>query len=263
MAAHIVDTETMAATWIGSPRISFSQDLIQQKDQEDRANGFSFLNHGSPVNSDFDFCVSGDECVQAGQLSNTADLLFSDGKILPIPIPIPIPIETKHYPPTASTILDKTRNKSTVITDGEEQHDKSAKTAFWKFGRSSSLNCGGGGNMSTILCSSLTLLSRSKSTGSNSNLSSSSKQQQQQKKNNGQRSSVASSSLSRGKLPKMNNGAPSSSTTTSYHGYYGKNGVRITPILNVPYMPKGISGFRHFLSRGKNNNSRKKHMLNC
>ncbi|KAJ8550063.1 hypothetical protein K7X08_033770 [Anisodus acutangulus] len=135
-----------------------------------------YIRSTSPSSSiDFDFCVFRESFDLE---SSSADELFFDGKILPIEIkrrlsstqlkkteqqlPPPHPMPTCKNSTNTSNTCDKMsiENKRGVLeTSDEKQNSKS----FWRFKRSSSLNCGSG--YARTLCP-LPLLSRSNSTGS-------------------------------------------------------------------------------------------------
>lgn len=134
-----------------SPRISFSHDFCQldhipveqQQQIVHRSNSSGF---------EFDLCVR----KSFDQDSSSADELFSYGMILP----------------TTQVINNKninTTQQHQLEEDKEEEEEKKSscckekQKSFWKFKRSSSLNCGSSYGRS--LCP-LPLLSRSYSTGS-------------------------------------------------------------------------------------------------
>nr|DAD35387.1 TPA_asm: hypothetical protein HUJ06_006027 [Nelumbo nucifera] len=159
-----------------SPRISFSHDLrhadVVPVEQHNYRSDSSLL--------DFDFCLN--ESFQ--QESSSADELFCDGKILPTEIrkKIDPPRQTHkykspHHPPlptttpspepaTSKTENSRKENLKEIIEESSEGDEKapSVSKSFWRFKRSSSLNCGSGHKLS-LICS-LPLLSRSNSTGS-------------------------------------------------------------------------------------------------
>ncbi|KAJ8544829.1 hypothetical protein K7X08_017412 [Anisodus acutangulus] len=141
-----------------------------------------YIRSTSPSSSiDFDFCVFRESFDLE---SSSADELFFDGKILPIEIKRRIsstpPKKTEQQPPpppplprcknsTSNTSItlhcSKTsnaiENKTGVLeSSSDEKHNSKS---FWRFKRSSSLNCGSG--YARTLCP-LPLLSRSNSTGS-------------------------------------------------------------------------------------------------
>ncbi|GLU01608.1 hypothetical protein SLE2022_189100 [Rubroshorea leprosula] len=152
-----------------SPRISFSHDLclsdivpVEQRPPRSKSSSLS-----SSV--DFDFCVR----KSFDQESSSADELFSDGKILPTEIKKKNIVSAKQLsePTQASqddegeinnNNLKKESSKANKISRDEVEEKQSSKS-FWRFKRSSSLNCNSGYGHG--LCP-LPLLSRSYSTGS-------------------------------------------------------------------------------------------------
>ncbi|OAY31342.1 uncharacterized protein LOC110631172 [Manihot esculenta] len=214
-----------------SPRISFSHDLNQTADDVsiDRRLDSCLLD------SDFDFCISSSFV----QEFSSADELFSNGKILPIeikkhfvstkdtdqpkPVPSPRPLQT----PTEKKLLKEFLSMS---IDADE---KPASKSFWQFKRSNSLNCDS--SRSKGLIRSLQFLSRSNSTGSAPNPT---KQAMFSKETPKPRLRKQHS------VPSRKSPAASSGAFYSYNsgqkppqlrkcGSYG-NGVRISPVLNIP-----------------------------
>ncbi|RVW32358.1 hypothetical protein CK203_087544 [Vitis vinifera] len=123
--------------------------------------------------NDFDFCVY----ESFYQDTSSADELFYDGKILPIQIKKkiatpksavqqpkpPLPLAPPPLPTQNNRKKESSREiKRTINEVYEKQNSKS----FWRFKRSTSLNCSSG--YARSLCP-LPLLSRSNSTGSVSN----------------------------------------------------------------------------------------------
>ncbi|KAL0378063.1 UNVERIFIED_CONTAM: hypothetical protein Sradi_3111800 [Sesamum radiatum] len=101
------------------------------------------------------------------QDSSSADELFFDGKILPIEIKkrLAPPRTAVASPPLPPQGTQRPVEIKATNTDTEEKqiNQKSSSSSFWRFKRSSSLNCGSG--YARTLCP-LPLLSRSNSTGS-------------------------------------------------------------------------------------------------
>ncbi|CAK9150692.1 unnamed protein product [Ilex paraguariensis] len=227
-----------------SPRISFSHDLSQSD-----VVPVEYLTRSSSSSSiDFDFCVFRESFDQE---SSSADELFSDGMILPFEIkkkispqnhatksppppslPHPSPPLPHPSPPSprqgTHDRLDIGTNTNETKMASSESEEKQNSKSFWRFKRSSSLNCGsgyGGG-----LCP-LPLLSRSNSTGSAQSVkrSSFSKESANHKQHSQKIPWAASVKQSQ------------SSSSTGYqkpplkkgYGSYG-HGVRINPVLNVP-----------------------------
>ncbi|CAA2994905.1 uncharacterized protein LOC111407986 isoform X1 [Olea europaea var. sylvestris] len=223
-----------------SPRISFSHDLSQT----DVVPVEQYIGSSSSSSLDFDFCVFRESFVQESSL---ADELFFDGKILPIEIkkrlapaalskktaPPVSPLAPPLPPPIYNQILDSSKSSKKSPTESDEKQHSSK--SFWRFKRSTSLNCGSG--YARTLCP-LPILSRSNSTGS----ASSSK-----------RSSVKQSQFV----------SPNSNTThqrpplkkTHASAYASINGIRINPVLNVP--PANLFGFSSIFSGGKDKNKNK------
>ncbi|KAG8384095.1 hypothetical protein BUALT_Bualt04G0082400 [Buddleja alternifolia] len=230
-----------------SPRISFSHDISQN----DTVPVEQYIRSGSSSSIDFDFCVFRESFDQE---SSSADELFFDGKILPIeikrrlapsrraaepPPPPPLPLPQSPLPPSRPPpppLIQKT-------TETEEKQTYNNKsTSFWRFKRSSSLNCGSGYGGS--LCP-LPLLSRSNSTGSSASGKRTSISNNQ-KQNLLKKQSQSSSSTTHQKPPLKKNSYAS----------YNYNGVKINPVLNVP--PANLFGLGYIFSGGKDKNNRKK-----
>ncbi|GAY43888.1 F1O19.11 protein [Citrus sinensis] len=225
-----------------SPRISFSHDFCQSDfiPVEQRQQGQHLIRSNS-TGIDFDFCVR----KSFDQESSSADELFSDGKILPTevkqlqqqkqkqnkkknvnPAQAALPIlpkdqESLDLKPNNINNNKITRDEAGDDDDLEENdqnnnNNKQSSKSFWKFKRSSSLNCGSGYGRS--LCPLPPLLSRSNSTGSASN------DKRAALSKDGSNKSPSSSSIKSSYLkpPLKKN-----------YGSYG-NGVHVNPVLNVP-----------------------------
>ncbi|KAL1566602.1 hypothetical protein AAHA92_02195 [Salvia divinorum] len=219
--------DSPSATGI-SPRISFSHDLSQS----DVVPIEQYIRSGASSSSiDFDFCVFRESFDQE---SSSADELFFDGKILPIqikkrlaPVPPPSPLPPPPPPPPL---------KSASKQAESEEKQKS----FWRFKRSSSLNCGSG--YGRTLCP-LPLLSRSNSTGSTAS---------------GKRSSISKQNL-------LKNNSSQKQQPPPMSGYSSKpplkkNGQfshKFSPVLNVP--PATIFGLGSIFSGGGKDRIRKKY----
>ncbi|KDP29437.1 hypothetical protein JCGZ_18358 [Jatropha curcas] len=245
-----------------SPRISFSHDLNQTTDSVSIEDCHRRLD-ASLLDSDFDFCIS----TSFVQELSSADELFSNGKILPIDIKKQFLVsskETDHPKPVASrplrTSSDTTEKKLlkeflSMSIDGDE---KPASKSFWQFKRSNSLNCDS--YKSKGLIRSLQFLSRSNSTGSApnppkqamlfSNKENPKPKLQKQHSVPSRKSPAAASygafySYSSGQRP----------PTLRKCGSYG-NGIRISPVLNIPppYISRGtvnLFGLGSLLCNGK------------
>ncbi|CAJ2630698.1 hypothetical protein L195_g005526 [Trifolium pratense] len=249
-----------------SPRISFSHDLknsngsIPVEDCHLRSD-LRLLDS----TSDFVFSITNG----LSQQLSSADELFSNGKIVPMEIKKVIS-NGKIFPKKKSSSADKffePLQKTTVKkrlkeflsdeTDNEEERpslSSSSSKYFWKFKRSSSLNFDTTGRNSLIR--SLQFLSRSNSTGSAPNPKQAELQRERQKQKLQKQSSVSSSRRS----------SSSSSTSSTYYFYNSSNksslkkcssnGVRISPVLNLPqaYIPKvtaNFFGFGSLFCKGK------------
>ncbi|XP_027364790.1 uncharacterized protein LOC113871899 [Abrus precatorius] len=242
-----------------SPRISFSHDLKNTDDEivpvEDRHRGSDLCLLDS--SSDFVFCITNG---LAQQLSS-ADELFSNGKIVPTEIKkVSNATHEPHQPPEparsqpANTrCTEKKRLKeflSAASDEAENEDEKPSSKYFWQFKRSSSLNFDttrGNG-----LIRSLQFLSRSNSTGSAPNPKQRELPRETQKQRLQKQSSVSSRRSS-----------SSSSSSSTYYFYSSSqkpslkknggssgagNGVRISPVLNLPqaYIPKATARFFGF-----------------
>ncbi|XP_011008311.1 PREDICTED: uncharacterized protein LOC105113718 [Populus euphratica] len=253
-----------------SPRISFSNDLVQENDRETKQvsrRDTTLLDS----NSDFEFSI----CSNLGHESCPADDLFADGMILPVQIqerttaskeiyrhesprraslpPLPCP------PPNENLTKDSMRELMVVNSDQFEEKPQSK--SFWRFKRSTSLNY----DIKRSICS-LTLLSRSNSTGSVSN-SKRTTLKDTHKSNSQKQQSTA---MEKSAPPPPSSSSSSSSSVSSLvyslpqkpplkkSGYYGK----ISPVLNIPppYIYKGAAnlfGLGSFLRNGKEKRIRK------
>lgn len=247
-----------------SPRISFSHDLknsngsIPVEDLHLRSDL-----HLLDSTSDFVFSIT--NCFS--QQFSSADELFSDGKIVPMEIKkvisngIIVPIKKNSsanelFEPLQKTTVMKKRLKEFLSdeTDVEEEKPLLSKH-FWQFKRSSSLNFDTA--RQNRLIRSLQFLSRSHSTGSAPNPKQTELQKERQKQRLQKQSSVSSSRRS----------SSSSSTSSTYYFYNSSNksslrkcsssnGVRISPVLNLPqaYIPKvtaNFFGFGSLFCKGK------------
>lgn len=247
-----IDVCSEISSPVFSPRISFSHDL----------------NHKNPVpieaahrldsslldsNSDFNFCIVNDSLTL--ELSS-ADELFSNGRILPSQIknnlivseethqqhsqPDPVHHSTTAGIPT-HTERKKMRLKELLSTsfDGEEedddQHQKPTTTkSFWQFRRSSSLNFDTSRGKSLI--KSLQFLSRSNSTGSAPNAKQTTTaipKEMSKRPSNLQRQQSVSSRRSSSCSSNYYGTTTQKTSPLRRNGSYG-NGVRISPVLNLP-----------------------------
>ncbi|KAL8052881.1 hypothetical protein ABFX02_05G034400 [Erythranthe guttata] len=237
---------------ISSPRISFSHDLKE----------LDFVpvekSHLSPSDFNFNFDFDLDlDFFAAGQQISSADELFADGKILPVqikkPHPIPPPQKKPESTPVKKTLIEFLSTTSDGGGGEEEEVEEKPSTAkpFWQFRRSSSVNCENGRKNS--LLRSLHFLTRSNSTGSvptnpnpnpNNNKHSAipkieMKKQQSLKEGSMNRANSYGPSFNHYKNPNNPTLRKSNSSSRSYG-----NGVRITPVLNIPptFIAKGSAG---------------------
>lgn len=241
-----------------NPRISFSNDLGEEDgseiEQETRRDTTLL---GSNSDFEFSFCSS-----VTDYESSLADELFADGMILPVhahrhqhspkvslpPLPCPPPNSNKS---SKREVMD------TKVSDSGSP-EKPPSKSFWGFKRSSSLNY----DIKKSLICPLPLLSRSNSTGSSvpcPKPEASSKDTNKQNSQKQQRLNSVAKKLS----------ASSASTYVytfprkpplkkNYSGSHG-NGVKISPVLNMPppYIAKGAAnlfGLRSFFCNGKEKN---------
>ncbi|CAI0451390.1 unnamed protein product [Linum tenue] len=196
-----------------SPRISFSHDFcLSEFDQQQQQQQHPYRSASPGSSIDFDFCVRKSSFDH--DPSSSADELFSDGKILPTAIKTAAVVRPKPSLPPPSPHQD------------EESKQQSSSKSFWRFKRSSSVNCSTGYGRS--LCP-LPLLSRSNSTGSSTasvkrapfSAVAAGKQHKQQPA-----AAAASSDHRKPPLRKVGHGG--------YGGSGASAGVRVSPVLNMP-----------------------------
>lgn len=196
------------------PRFSFSNDLpvspINHHVNLPRRDTL-LMTMDSNSESEFEFSITRSSLHSE---SSSADELFSNGVILPIQIQNQ-PTTKKHTlrgeppytrlpPRPCSSPVEKTKKQST-----RESHSRS----FWGFSRSKSLNCG----TKKGLFSSSSSLPRSNSAGSATN----------QKRTNSRDSGKGPGGPSPYPVQKSGSGK-------GYGGSYYGDGLRISPVLNVP-----------------------------
>lgn len=236
------------------PRISFSHDL-GQADVKPRRDA-SLLD----MNCDFEFSIS--RSFRQDEPSS-ADELFSHGVIRPMQPRERLSVEdapkARHLyslPPLSSQNPKKeTTNKDNNDTsqfmdvnspeDLEQNNTKPQSKSFWGFKRSSSLNQE---NKKSLLCSLPEFLRRSNSTGSAPNPKRSSiykeaqAQQKRQSSSSGFMSKSSSTSSSSSSSQYRMLPRPPSKKGHGGSSNYG-NGVRISPVLNVPspYISRGTA----------------------
>ncbi|KAK9271643.1 hypothetical protein L1049_002006 [Liquidambar formosana] len=158
----------------------------------------------------------------------------------------PLPPPSLHENGTTRRENSKTESsKDDKMVGCEAEDQKQSSKSFWRFKRSSSLNCGSGYGPS--LCP-LPLLSRSNSTGSASSV---------------KRSSLAKDGHNQKQHPQKNSVKPSQSWFSGScqkpplkkgYGAYG-NGVHINPVLHVP--SASLFGFGSIFSNGRDKNKKK------
>ncbi|MCD7453012.1 hypothetical protein HAX54_019269 [Datura stramonium] len=262
MAIELCSSDESSLGIMSPARISFSHDVSKTGSVPVE----QYIRSTSPSSSiDFDFCVFRESFDLE---SSSADELFFDGKILPIEIKRRIssapPRKTEQpLPPThppspcknsntgntlhcgkTSNTEDAIENKTGVLESSDEKQNSKS---FWRFKRSSSLNCGSG--YARTLCP-LPLLSRSNSTGSTPSV----------KRN---------STLSKDNLSHKHHSQRPFSKSMSSNGHNCQkpplkkapgnpysNGVKFSPVLNVP--PANLFGLSTFFnSSGKEKNKKK------
>ncbi|KAF7811267.1 uncharacterized protein G2W53_032243 [Senna tora] len=254
-----------------SPRISFSHDFSQSDVIPVEQNPFRSKSSGLNSSFDFDVCVR--ESLE--QESSSADELFSDGKMLPTEIKKknkkngpnskqedraphrPCPRGVRENASTSKkTKNDESLKESKQLVNDEveeKQNPNHNHKSFWGFKRSSSCGSGGYGRS---LCP-LPLLSRSNSTGSSSSSTtppsvkrmpfSNMKQNPQKHASTTRPNYLGPNSYQKPPLKKNHGGI----------GSYGSsnNGVRVTPVLNVP--SASLFGFGSIFSNNRDKTKKK------
>ncbi|KAE8665521.1 Zinc finger protein-related isoform 1 [Hibiscus syriacus] len=217
-----------------SPRVSFSHDLmIQPTTEPSESRRDTMLLEPCP---DFEFNIcSSSSSFSFEQQYSSADELFANGTILP-------KVVKKCEVPSIVSLPPRPKSSASVEDRIKDMEEKAQSKSFWGFKRSSSLNCD---KEKSLICS-IPLLSRSNSTGSVANPKRSSSMKDGNKHGN----SMAYRFPQKPPL-KKNNG-----------NYAYGNGVRISPVLNVPppYISKGTAnlfGLGSLLRNGKVKKSRK------
>ncbi|XP_051117308.1 uncharacterized protein LOC127242018 [Andrographis paniculata] len=221
-------------------RISFSYDLSQS---DDVVPVEEHIRTTSSSAIDFDFCVFRESFDRE---SSTADELFFNGQILPIeikrrlspppqPQPSPAPRPPPPPPPPRQPTPPKNANAAAAAAaDSPEEKQRS----FWRFKRSSSLNCGSG--YGRTLCP-LPLLSRSNSTGSSA---AAARSANNPKFGFLKPSSQKKSPFSRSPLKRTGHRFPASSA-----------GVKFSPVLHVP--SANLFGLGSIFSTGTSTSKKK------
>ncbi|TKY69341.1 hypothetical protein E2542_SST05612 [Spatholobus suberectus] len=234
-----------------SPRISFSHDPKNTVPAEDPRQRDACASDSS---SDFVFCIANG----VAQKLSSADELFSNGKIVPTQINrVSISNAPRHEPRHQTPLTTRKKMLKEFLSepddgddDVEEEERPSSVSSSKFFWRSSSVNCDGATRGKSMLRSSLQFLSRSYSTGSAPNTP--------------KRAVVPRESAERHRLQKQSSGSSlsfSSSSSASSSAYYfydscqkpslkknfgsaSANGVRISPVLNLPHHKATRSIFR-------------------
>lgn len=255
MAIDLYSESSNAGT---SPRISFSHDFCQSDIVPVERRPLRSNSSGLSQSIDFDFCVR----ESFDQESSSADELFLDGKMLATEIkkkatrtkqmdqsgshpPLPPPRAMRESSPGRGKSSKQESLKESKTVASNEADEKQSSKSFWRFKRSSS--CGSGYGRS--LCPLPSILSRSNSTGSTTNVKRAPLSNDVQ---NPKQSSQKYESIKASQPP----------ASTSYrkpplkkgHGSYG-NGVRISPVLNVP--SANMFGLGSIFSNGKDKNKKK------
>ncbi|XP_055804911.1 uncharacterized protein LOC129873763 [Solanum dulcamara] len=257
MAIELCSSDDSSLGIMSPARISFSHDVSQTGSVPVE----QYIRSTSPSSSiDFDFCVFRESFDLE---SSSADELFFDGKILPIeikrrissvqprkteqqmsppPHPLPPCNTTLHCGKMSNNEYAIQNNKTGVVESSDEkQNPNSNSKSFWRFKRSSSLNCGSG--YARTLCP-LPLLSRSNSTGSSPSVKRNSTLSKDNLKHHSQRHFSKSMS---------SNGSSSQKPPLKKAPY--NNGVKFSPVLNVP--SANLFGLSTFFSSGKEKNKKK------
>ncbi|CAL0316419.1 unnamed protein product [Lupinus luteus] len=233
-----------------SPRISFSNDLKNKDNDSDSMEDRSKLCLLDSTSSDFVFSITN----SLSQKLSSADELFSNGKIVPMEIKphfnapdSPYQSQEPYIPrtqPSTTKFTEKKRLKEFLSSSSDEAENETEKPSlkyFWQFKRSSSLNFDT--TRANNLIRSLQFLSRSNSIGSAPKPKKQEVTGENQKQMFQKQSSISSRRSS------------SSSSSSTYYFYsspalnknYGSsgNGVRISPVLNLPhaYIPKATTNF--------------------
>ncbi|CAJ1936864.1 unnamed protein product [Sphenostylis stenocarpa] len=237
-------------------RFSFSHDVSELPRKQDVSRKDTMLLESNP---DFEFIT----CRSLEFESSSADELFSNGVILPIQMQQKRNTTRKHtlygeapymrLPPLpCSPRVDKMKKESfreVVDVSAGCCDKKTHSTSFWGFSRSKSLSCD---TKKSFMCYSPPL-SRSNSTGSVSPLPkrvSSTRQHSAAKP----QSSSSSSTLNLYPVQRSRSGK-------SYGGSYA-NGLRISPVLNLPTpciskASASLFGLGSFLRIGRAKKSKK------
>ncbi|CAK9159505.1 unnamed protein product [Ilex paraguariensis] len=139
----------------------------------------------------------------------------------------------------------------------EEKPSSKCTKPFWQFGRSSSLNCDNSHNKG--LFPSLQILLRSNSTGSAPNSGPRLLRKVSQKQNLQKQQSIPSSKASLSSTNVHCSYNPSKRPPLQKNCRSYSNGVRISPVLNIPptYISVNLFGFGSFFCNGKSRKKKK------
>ncbi|XP_071901803.1 uncharacterized protein [Coffea arabica] len=284
-----IDTSTENSSLNTSPRISFSHDLCQTDEAaavEDKPYRLDSMLQLDSDSDDFAFCITSNST--GAHETSSAEELFSGGLIRPVqlqerfvhtpknaskskaqahqvPSLPPLPFVPQANGGSKQEILQE---KESTLTNIEPEQKNQSKS-FWGIKRSSSLHCDNGHKKSSFW--SLPLLSRSNSTGSVPNSKQGLRESQKQNASSKQQKNLMGISAS----------ASASSNATSAPSFYvyplsqkpplrknymgsNGNGIRISPVLNVPvpssHISKGTAnllGLGSFFRNGKDKKMKK------
>lgn len=228
----------MAISTCSSPRISFSDDLPEENPVQTHQEEAETVKLET-ANSDFNFCTV--TSFPDGIIETCpADELFFNGMIIPTQMRERIIVEEEITSTTTATLV---------------REEKSPSKSFWRFRRSSSLNCDSNSNNRKSSIWSLPLLFRSKSTGSTAN-------NHNHKVASIHSKSVKSSQNNALLLPPHQKGSlRKSSCNVNYNNYNYNYCGRNNPVLNVipaPYIAKGTSDLLGLAGLFRNGSSKDK-----
>lgn len=282
-----IDMSTENSSLNTSPRISFSHDLCQTDEaaavqsKPYRLDSMLLLDSDS---DDFAFCIASN--TTGVHETSSAEELFSGGLIRPVQLQEKFVHASKNtskskaqaqrvpsLPPLPFVHLQNGGSKQEILQEKEtiltniEAEQKNQSKSFWSIKRSSSLHCENSHKKSSFW--SLPLLSRSNSTGSVPNSKQGSRESQKQNASSKQQKNLtgisASASANATSAPSFY-GYPLSQKPPLRKNYMGSNGngIRISPVLNVPvpssHISKGTAnllGLGSFFRNGKDKKMKK------
>lgn len=236
MAVDVCSSEI--SSLVSSPRISFSHYLNKTNTVPIVPSLFDF---GFDFDFNFNFCID-----NFTNLSS-ADEIFSNGKILPVEINKPLTPHKEIQQCKATAACEngsESPKKKKLIeflrSEFDEEDLKPLPKSFWKYSRSNSLNCESFRSKNILWP--LQFLSRSNSTGSSLNPKQTAvSKDHDQKQNLSKQPPVAinsrSLSYSSGHSYPYNSSTkiPVKKNLRSNSNGGGGGGVRISPVLNIPY----------------------------